>query len=524
MSRSVPPGPSPPSQSPAEPRCNDRAASALSDPLPPRRRLMDAPRARSLRPSRFAAGSCQKNLTKIRIQPRFPAGRGERGCCRAPGQAGDAYRCILIVRAGAANHGPTATEAPGVRPCPSRGAAGAHAEVVRARSHGAAPPAALPKQTGAESGREVPARRPRAAPTAGTGSRAARRCRPSSTAVPVRTGLLRLAGSILGAVPVASQVTNTRGGWQTARRGPSAVRSSPGAGSGHGNRVPAARAARPRPHPGCPQSRFPHPSRASPVLCGAQVGLAGAGAPSPAPYRAPFPVSRRQSSSQLVPALDAPGAGGSRRRCSGRKASAQIPPPRWAPANLNNSEQRREHVQSAALPPAPEILMPRDEPSWESRAGCGTRSLLRPGQRRGAGLSPECPHTRDGRHRKRSRHPRTPVTPKGTRRAGSVCPGGSARDDPRREMGLEILGMAGERRERPRAHPDTNASLTPPPHRSRRCTGAAMSPGTESASRPVCPGDSPLPPRRHPGSSTRSGTGSARAAEARVPQDTGALR
>lgn len=48
---------------------------------------------------------------------------------------------------------------------------------------------------------------------------------PGSTVVAERGGLLRLTGSILGAVPVASQVTNTRGGWQTSQWGLSAARS-----------------------------------------------------------------------------------------------------------------------------------------------------------------------------------------------------------------------------------------------------------------------------------------------------------
>lgn len=115
----------------------------------------------------------------------------------------------------------------------------------------------------------------------GRGRVPAPRClrRPGSTAVLGRAGLLRLAASILGAVPVASQVTNTRGGWQTTQRGLSTVRSCRGAArlmgwlagsSSSGQDPPGAGSARPRP-PGRrrrpSQRRFPGPEGSIPVPC-----------------------------------------------------------------------------------------------------------------------------------------------------------------------------------------------------------------------------------------------------------------
>lgn len=206
-----------------------------------------------------------------------------------------------------------------------------------------------------------------------------------------------------------------------------------------------ARAARPRPPRVPPRAASPHPEQSipepQPVPWRAQVGLPEAGSaqlrtgsiPSsvPAPAPAPFPVFRWQRPSRSAARQTGRSRTGSWRLpaamlgAQSERPSAQIPPPRSAPANLNNSVRRREHVQSGALPPAPEILMPRDEPSRESRGGWGTRSHSRPGQgaSAGAGLSPERPHTRNGRHCKRSRHPQDPGHPAGCQRG--------RREDPR---------------------------------------------------------------------------------------------
>lgn len=351
------PSPSPPSPAPCEPPAQRRARpgvmtgqpgpAAPSDPLPPRRRVMDAPRAGSLRPSRFAAGSCQKKRMKIRIRPRFPAGREERGCCRAPGQAGDAYRCILIVRPAAANHGPTATEAPGVRPCPSRGAAGAHAELVRARSHAAAPRPLWPnKREQSEAvrcqrgGRGRHRRRAPGAEHRGAGANWA-----------AATG-----GFYFGSRPGGfSSDKHARGVADSpagAERRAEPPRGCRGAGSGRGGPVANSEGHSPTSRPGAPRSRFPPPRAEHPRAA------AGTGGSVPAPAPAPFPASRRQRPSRPGPAARRTGRSrtGSWRLptamlgAQSERPAAQIPPARSAPANLNNSERRREHVQSAALP------------------------------------------------------------------------------------------------------------------------------------------------------------------------------
>lgn len=127
----------------------------------------------------------------------------------------------------------------------------------------------------------LPGSRPGRAVGQGRGRVPAPRClrRPGSTAVLGRAGLLRLAASILGAVPVASQVTNTRGGWQTTQRGLSTVRCCRGAArlmgwlagsSSSGQGPPGAGSARPRPpgrHKRPSQRRFPSPEGSIPVPC-----------------------------------------------------------------------------------------------------------------------------------------------------------------------------------------------------------------------------------------------------------------
>lgn len=159
-------------------------------------------------------------------------------------------------------------------------------------------------------------------------------------------------------------------------------------------RVPAARAARPRPPPDAPRATSPtraeHPRATARAVRG--TGGFGGGGQRPARHRL-HPQLRtgcgpgtlpRFPAAELVPARGEANRPFTHRELLGAQSErppAQIPPPRSAPANLNNSVRRREHVQSGALPPAPEILMPRDEPSRESRGGCGTRSHLRPGQR-----------------------------------------------------------------------------------------------------------------------------------------------
>ncbi|XP_027524992.1 basic proline-rich protein-like [Corapipo altera] len=301
---SVPPSPSPPSQTsqtPSKPPAQRRARpgvmtgqpgpAAPSDPLPPRRRAMDAPRAGSLRPGRFAAG------------------RGERDCCRAPGQAGDAYRCILIVRPRADNHGP------GLCPCPSRGAAGAHAEVVRARSHGAAPGPLCPnKREQSEAGRVCQRRGGRATAAAEGGTDSGHR-EPGGASVPARQH--RGAGANWAAATGGFYFGSRPGGFSSDKhargvadspvgaerraepprgcRGPGSEHSGPGAiRGGHSPLSP------PR---GPPSATSPHPKQSipapQPALRWAQVGLPGAGSPQPrtgsipSPAPAPSPAPHR---------------------------------------------------------------------------------------------------------------------------------------------------------------------------------------------------------------------------------------
>lgn len=173
--------------------------------------------------------------------------------------------------------------------------------------------------------------------------------RPGSTALPERAGLLRLAASILGAVPVASQVTNTRGGWQTTQRGLSAVQSplrccpaDLAAGrqlqaAGRVTQVLAGVAAHPRTpgHGRRPSQRcFPDPEGSIPALCRAvpcprrsprmadefsQAQAAPSSSLGPSPSTFPGSLaggSARPNPPRGKPAAHALGARGSRRRCS----------------------------------------------------------------------------------------------------------------------------------------------------------------------------------------------------------------